>query len=1126
MCGIVAALPRYDAEIVAPRDGEALLAAALDLDVPSDGGGEARALRDELAAALPPVAALRDELLGAGAVEAVIARPGGLEKAIAHVEQLFSRLAALDEQIDVRSAGWDADDTELVQRGLRQLTDAVHSLWRDRLEVAQRVATWIEGTDALTPRAAANWLALDAVLQAVNKLEVRGRDSAGVSVHIRLSPEDRAPLVVQARSDVLLRNGSARATPDGIVFVYKRAAVIGRLGENVAALLDAMRRDTLLRRAMTAPSARVLVLAHTRWASVGRISEANAHPVDERRLTDDAGPCPVLAVLNGDIDNHLELAARVGYVPDEHAISTDAKVIPLVLHQYLKELPAPAALARALADFRGSMAISAVVGGDELLLAVKGSGQGLYVGTSVAGVMVASEVYGLVATCDRYLRLDGGDWNGCGKDGTVIALSRGADGGVGAWLRLDGDGRTAPVDDAELREPEITTRDLALGGAEHYLAKEISEAASAFRKTLRGRVHVVAGEPEVDLPESSVPAVLRAAFSNGTATEIVLIGQGTAAVACAGIATVMRGLLPRRIVVRDMPATEFSVYGLGTLHGTCVIAVSQSGSTTDTNRAVDLARSRGAHIVSIVNRRDSDLAARSDGVVYTSDGRDVEMAVASTKAFYAQVAAGCLLGLFVARLVEGSDPDRSTSVLRALRALPAQLRDVYASQSAIAAVAERTAARFANWAVVGSGPNRVAASEARIKLSELCYKTVSTDATEDKKHIDLSAESLVLVCTAGAPASQVSDLRKEVEIFRAHKNEAIVIADESTATAWPTPHVIVVPAAHPVLAWILSTAAAHLYAYHAARAIDRRGDELRLALDHLEAGAGDPTNGAWRLRVQDLIVRTLERVEAGELRGVLSPDAALRLALCAIGGTGSALGALQGVQQQAEDPTEFLRAALTEAIDELTRSIDTVKHQAKTVTVGTSRDDADLLENDLVRALRETGIDPEGDLAHAVLHALRAHARLVDAVEGATTYEVGGADLDQLRVMRKVGVAAGLPSRADDWAPLIGSKGLVARTREVRVFRGGRDGRLVIGLPLQAGVALAGVVVVHVRLRERASADDLVACLRLTPGRLDEIAAAVSETDGVFRPESLAELPPEEVLLAPVGELAARLRQR
>ena len=104
---------------------------------------------------------------------------------------------------------------------------------------------------------------------------------------------------------------------------------------------------------------------------------------------------------------------------------------------------------------------------------------------------------------------------------------------------------------------------------------------------------------------------------------------------------------------------------------TLVIAISQSGTTTDTNRTVDLARGRGATVVAIVNRRNSDLVDKSDGVLYTSDGRDVEMSVASTKAFYAQVAAGYLLAL---GLADELGVDRRPQRRRCSRALRAAAR--------------------------------------------------------------------------------------------------------------------------------------------------------------------------------------------------------------------------------------------------------------------------------------------------------------------------------------------------------------------------------------------------------------------------------------------------------------------
>src|SRR5207253_876673 len=124
---------------------------------------------------------------------------------------------------------------------------------------------------------------------------------------------------------------------------------------------------------------------------------------------------------------------------------------------------------------------------------------------------------------------------------------------------------------------------------------------------------------------------------------VLVIGQGAAAVAGQILASPPATVLPPSagLPVGGLPASELSGFGLDDdMSDTLVIAISQSGTRTDTNRTVDLVRARGAAVLAGVNRRNSDLVEKADGVRYTSDGRDVEMSVASTKAFYAQVAAG------------------------------------------------------------------------------------------------------------------------------------------------------------------------------------------------------------------------------------------------------------------------------------------------------------------------------------------------------------------------------------------------------------------------------------------------------------------------------------------------------
>src|SRR5262249_21905153 len=340
-----------------------------------------------------------------------------------------------------------------------------------------------------------------------------------------------------------------------------------------------------------------------------------------------------------------------------------------------------------------------------------------------------------------------------------------------------------------------------------------------------------------------------------------------------GIAQLMRAVLGETLTVSAQPASEFSAWHLrADMSRTCVVAVSQSGTTTDTNRSVDLARERGAAILSIVNRRDADLATKSHGVLYTSDGRDVELSVASTKAFYAQIAAGCLLGLEIARACGVLSGARESGLLEALNRIPDQLLALRKREQLIADVAAEVATRYPYSAVVGPGPNRAATAEIRIKLSELCYKTISTDAVEDKKHIDLSAEALVLVCVAGAPPNQVSDLIKEVEILAAHGNRPVVLCDEGTEGIWPADLVIGLPPAHPELMWILTTAAGHLFGYHAARCIDAAATDVRTALAQLESAvdAGPPISGELPGEVLVQVAGVLDAAGRGVLRGVLT----------------------------------------------------------------------------------------------------------------------------------------------------------------------------------------------------------------------------------------------------------------
>ncbi len=204
------------------------------------------------------------------------------------------------------------------------------------------------------------------------------------------------------------------------------------------------------------------------------------------------------------------------------------------------------------------------------------------------------------------------------------------------------DGTELAITDPDVQTAQVTTRDIDRGEYPHFLLKEITASPASFRKTLRGKLIEDADGIRVRCSATTrCPPPSMRRTGSGSIDRVLVIGQGTAAIAGQSLAHHLGDFLAESEVrVEAVLATELSGFQLRSdMSDTLVVAISQSGTTTDTNRTVDLVRAR-APVVAIVNRRGSDLTDKADGVLYTSDGRDVEMSVASTKAFYSQVAAG------------------------------------------------------------------------------------------------------------------------------------------------------------------------------------------------------------------------------------------------------------------------------------------------------------------------------------------------------------------------------------------------------------------------------------------------------------------------------------------------------
>ncbi|MFK7919785.1 MAG: SIS domain-containing protein [Ilumatobacter sp.] len=1095
----------------------------------------------DVAAVTAMVASVDAALRGLPGVLVLNGQPDAVAAITSRLDLVDGFRTEREAELDANVAELSGQELEAANAELIALADVLWAVRNDRLRTAREVEA-LAGRSA-PESAMAAYLVAQQAFSAIDRLEVRGRDSAGVHMFVwnhDIDADSLAALVAARGADPLFENGAVVSTTDEagnsvLSFVYKEAAEIGELGDNTAALRNALANDALLRRAVSSPNARAGLLGHTRWASVGIISEPNTHPLNSAESEQPGGAdAPyVVAALNGDVDNHGDLRVEHG-LRIASSITTDAKVIPTITSRHLADgVEAVDAFRRTVSTFEGSVAIGAMTAAapSTLMIALRGSGQGLYIGLADDCYIVASEPYGVVEESSSYLRMDGE------QGGEIIAIDSSTAGELSGIQRFAYDGTALPVGDEEVATAEVTTRDIDRGDAPHYLLKEISEAPTSFAKTLRGKIAAdldadEAGTLRAVVGDVALPYDIVEALASGSITRIRVIGQGTAAVAGQSTAAILDELLGSALDVDAITATELSGFNLRLdMSDTLAIAVSQSGTTTDTNRTVDLIRGRGGKVIGIVNRRSSDLTDKADGVMYTSDGRDVEMSVASTKAFYSQVAAGALLSCAIAEAAGQGDPRRRTQLLASLRAVPDAMRATLERRDDIADAARRLAPPKRYWAVVGNGPNKVAAEEVRIKLSELCYKSMACDSTEDKKHIDLSSEPLILVCAAGLEGSTADDVAKEVAIFKAHKATPIVFATEGE-TRYNADAVIEVPHVDPTLGFILSSMVGHLFGYEAALAIDASAHPLRHAREVIEELVGEELSGdeALRLLTTELAATDTafhDGLRAGRYDGHLEARTAVRLSsMFRDLSADRPVDSYQRSSGKVATPASLiddLVMALTAAIDELTRPVDTIKHQAKTVTVGISRSDEGIIDRPLVQAVLAAGAGRDV-LSYRTLKVLADIDPAVAEVRGFTRYDIDLAN-DSVAIIDRGGISRDLPSRVDGVATLRGTKHRVATERDVLVGKGRSDGRSLVFVPEVKSGQTTGLTLLHVSFHHTISAEEMRGVLQGYDRRYDRLVDTVTETEGAFDDSLLGEIPVEQLLIGPVMDTADLFRR-
>lgn len=443
-------------------------------------------------------------------------------------------------------------------------------------------------------------------------------------------------------------------------------------------------------------------IGHTRWATHGEPSENNAHP----HCSDDGN---VVAVHNGIIENYQELKEKLLKHGYRFYSETDTEVAVKLIDYYIKkyhEGPVDA-IARAMTRIRGSYAIAVMFKEypDEIYAARKEAP--MIIGVADGASMLASDVTAMLSFTRNVYYIG----NQC-----IARLGKGSV----TFFNIDRE-----EIEAEPTEVEWDTEAAERGGFEHFMLKEIHEQPKAVKDTINALVK----EGKISLAEIGLGDEQLKAIRH---IEIVACGSAYhVGVAAQYIIEDMAG-----IPVRVELASEFRYRKpLLSAADTLVVVISQSGETADSLAALREAKELGAKTLAIVNVVGSSIARLADYVFYTMAGP--EIAVATTKAYSAQLIAIYALAAELARINHSMTEEELATFVEKMEQLPDQISRILEDKDRI----QWFAAKFANAKdvfFIGRGLDYAISMEGSLKLKEISYIHSEAYAAGELKHGTIS----------------------------------------------------------------------------------------------------------------------------------------------------------------------------------------------------------------------------------------------------------------------------------------------------------------------------------------------------------------------------------------------------
>ena len=518
-------------------------------------------------------------------------------------------------------------------------------------------------------------------------------------------------------------------------------------------------------------------IGHTRWATHGAPSDRNSHPhesMDGR----------IALVHNGIIENYLELRNQLIAEGVVFKSDTDSEVVAHLFAKHYKgdNLQAMMDTCR---ELRGSYAL-AVITSDRLgeMICTRHDNP-LIVGVGEGENMIASDIPAIMSITKNFMVVGDGEIVRVRPEGVEVFSATGQ-----------------PVE----KEIQTVTWDIQgaqKGGYDHFMIKEIMEQPKAVKDTVSSRI------TDEDMPYLMDEGVGEEVFKNIRNVHIVACGSAY----YAGMAGKVAFERLARIPVLGNVASEFRYSDPIIDKDDLCIVISQSGETADTLAALREAKARGAKTVAIVNVLASSAAREADHVIYTWAGP--EIAVATTKAYSAQLSVMYLLALTAAKARGTLSDEEIRTYCRALRDLPAQIEQTLATAESMKDLAQLYHERNDSF-FIGRGIDYMTCQEASLKLKEIAYVHSEAYAGGELKHgpislIEDGTPVIALDCDPALHEKQISNIKS----VKARGAKVILITNgDFEIDETMCDHVVKIPACPYFMAASLAILPVQFYAYY------------------------------------------------------------------------------------------------------------------------------------------------------------------------------------------------------------------------------------------------------------------------------------------------------------------------